>query len=203
VYAETCPHYLVLDDSRYTGDPLEAAKYVISPPLRPAAERDALWQALADGSLDAVTSDHCSFDLHGQRDRHLDDFSRMPAGGPGIEHRLALLYSTGVVTGRIDQRRWVELVAAAPARLFGLWPAKGTIRPGSDADLVVFDPAVTQVLSAAGHHSRVDHNLYEGMELTGAVRTVLSRGEVIVDRGVCSAAPGRGRYLRRGPSGRP
>ena len=203
VFAETCPHYLVLDDARYTDDARETAKYVISPPLRPAAQAASLWAGLAAGTLAAVTSDHCTFCLDGQRDRWLDDFAGMPNGGPGIEHRLSLVYSEGVAAGRISQRRWVELVAAGPAKLFGLWPSKGTIRPGSDADLVVFDPAATQRVSAATHHMNIDYSIYEGFELTGAVRTVISRGEVIVDRGKATARPGRGRYLRRGPSGRP
>jgi dihydropyrimidinase len=215
VFAETCPHYLVLDDSRYVDDPREAAKYVISPPLRPAGQAAALWSALSDGRLQAVNSDHCTFCLDGQRDRWLDDFSGMPNGGPGIEHRLSLVYSEGVATGRFGLRRWVELCSAGPARLFGLWPAKGTIAPGSDADLVVFDPAAEQTVSATAHHMNIDYSIYEGMRLTGAVRTVLSRGEVIVDREarpdgtfgppqpLPAARPGRGRYLHRGPSGRP
>lgn len=203
VFAETCPQYLCLSDAEYERAGFEAAKFVMSPPLRPAAHQDALWRGLAARDLDTVGTDHCPFGFsdppHKQRGR--DDFSKIPNGAPGIETRLMLLWDEGVRTGRITPERFVEITAAAPAKIFGLWPRKGTIAEGSDADVVLWDPDRRVTLSATAHHMRVDYSLYEGRTITGAPETVLSRGEVIVDRGAFLGRRGRGRFLKRGAAG--
>jgi len=203
VYAETCPHYLVLDDSRYSAPGFESAKYVVTPPLRSRADQDVLWGGLRHGSLQVVASDHCPTCLAEKELLGRDDFSLIPNGAPGIEHRLVLLYHHGVRTSRLPLRRVVELFATGPARLFGLFPRKGTIAPGADADLVVFDPRGTTPLGVEHHHMNVDYSLYQGMEVEGRVRTVLARGRVIVDAGRFVGEPGGGRFLPRGESGRP
>jgi dihydropyrimidinase len=199
VFAETCPQYLCLSDVEYDRTGFEAAKYVMSPPLRPAPHQEALWRGIAARDLDTVGTDHCPFGLndppHKQRGRH--DFSKIPNGAPGIETRLALLWDAGVRTGRITPERFVEITAAAPARIFGLWPRKGRIAEGSDADIVLWNPDRQVTLSAATHHMRVDYSLYEGRTVTGAPETVLSRGEIIVDRGTFLGRKGRGRFLER------
>jgi dihydropyrimidinase len=194
VLAETCPQYLYLSDDRYDAERLEAAKYVMSPPLRPARSRDALWRGLSDGDLDVVATDHCPFRLADKaRGR---DFSEIPNGAPGIEPRMLLVYQ-GVVEGRLSLERFVEVTSTAPARLFGLAPRKGTIETGSDADLVVLDPAGRTVISAATQHMRVDYSPYEGMELSGSIRAVFSRGEMVAEGGAFTGTPGRGRFLAR------
>lgn len=203
VFAETCPQYLCLSDAEYERPGFEAAMFVMSPPLRPAAGRDALWRGLASGLLDTVGTDHCPFGLdhppHKQRGR--GDFSKIPNGAPGIETRLMLLWDEGVRTGRLTPERFVDVTSATPARVFGLWPRKGTIAEGADADLVVWDPARRITLSAATQHMRVDHCLYEGRTVTGAPAMVIARGEIVVDHGAFVGRRGRGRFLRRGPSG--
>ena len=198
VLAETCPQYLFLSDEAYEGDQFDGAKFVMSPPLRSRETPDALWRGLAEGDLQVVATDHCPFLLE-QKARGRDDFSRIPNGAPGIEPRMSLLYDEGVRGGRIPIERFVEITAAAPARIFGLYPQKGAVAVGSDADLVVFDPSGTTTISAATHHMRVDYNPYEGRTLGGAVETVVARGDIIVDRGRFVGAPGRGRFLKRAP----
>ena len=202
VFAETCPQYLCLSDQEYGRGGFDAAKFVMSPPLRPAPHQDALWRGLAARELDTVGTDHCPFGFndppHKQRGR--GDFSKIPNGAPGIETRLMLLWDAGVRTGRITPERFVEITAAAPAKIFGLWPRKGAIAEGSDADIVLWDPDRTVTLSAATHHMRVDYSLYEGRAVTGAPDTVLSRGEIIVGRGAFFGRKGRGRFLRRAAS---
>jgi len=204
VLAETCPQYLCLSGAEYERPGFEAAQFVMSPPLRPAPHQEALWRGIAARDLDTVGTDHCPFGLndppHKQRGR--DDFSKIPNGAPGIETRLVLLWDAGVRTGRITPERFVEIIAAAPARIFGLWPRKGTIAEGSDADIVLWNPEKTATLSASTHHMRVDYSLYEGRVVTGAPETVLSRGEVIVDRGAFLGRQGRGRFLERAAAGR-
>jgi dihydropyrimidinase len=199
VFAETCPQYLCLSDAEYERGGFEAAKFVMSPPLRPIPHQEALWRGLAAGELHTVGTDHCPFGFeappHKQRGR--GDFSKIPNGAPGIETRLMLLWDAGVRAGRITPERFVEVTAAAPARIFGLWPSKGAIAEGSDADIVLWDPDRTVTLSASTHHMRVDHSLYEGRTVTGAPDTVMSRGEVIVHRGAFLGRKGRGRFLKR------
>ncbi|WP_197373303.1 dihydropyrimidinase [Mycolicibacterium baixiangningiae] len=201
VFAETCPHYLFLDSSVYDDESFDTAKYVLTPPLRDARHHAHLWRGLRTDDLQVVSTDHCPFCLNGQKTIGAHDFSKIPNGGPGVEHRLQLLYSGGVVAGRLSLRRMVDVFATTPARLFGLFPRKGTIAVGSDADFVVFDPNGTTTISAETHHMNVDYSLYEGWRLTGAVRTVISGGRVIVDNGVFTGKPGAGRYIARDASG--
>jgi dihydropyrimidinase len=201
VFAETCPHYLFLDSSVYDDESFDTAKYVLTPPLRPARHHAQLWRGLRTDDLQVVSTDHCPFCLNGQKTLGAHDFSRIPNGGPGIEHRLQLLYSRGVVAGNLTLRRMVEVFATTPARLFGLYPRKGTIAVGSDADLVVFDPTGTTTISVDTHHMAVDYSLYEGWRLTGAVRTVIAAGRPVVEEGIFVGKPGSGRYLRREASG--
>jgi dihydropyrimidinase len=198
VVAETCPQYLILsaDERQDEDDGFDGARAVMSPPLRDRAAQDALWAGLARGDLQVVATDHCPFTLE-QKARGRDDFSRIPNGAPGIEHRMALMFDEGVRTGRLSVKRFVEVTAAAPARIFGLYPRKGVIAEGSDADLVVFDPSGTTTISAATHHMRVDYNLYEGRTLSGAVEMVMARGEVIVEGGRFVGPAGGGRFLKR------
>jgi dihydropyrimidinase len=199
VLAETCPQYLFLSEEAYDGPGFEGAKFVMSPPLRARRTQDALWRGLAAGTLDTVATDHCPF-LLADKARGRDDFSRIPNGAPGIEHRLLLLFDGGVSAGRLSLERFVEITSSAPARIFGLAPRKGAVAEGADADLVVFDPDATTTISADTHHMRVDYNPYEGRVLAGAIDLVLARGEVVVDRGRFVGTPGRGRYLARTPS---
>lgn len=208
VFAETCPHYLFFDESVYGSDDFSLAKYVMSPPLRSREAQDALWTALKTDDLQLVSTDHCPFcmkeghmgkvrqKMHGK-----DDFSKIPNGAPGLETRMTVIYDGGVRTGRISINRFVELTATAPAKLFGLFPQKGTIAVGSDADLVLFDPHAEQVLSAHTHHSHCDYSLFEGHHVHGKVRKVFSRGDLIVDEAQWLGSPGRGRFLRRGEAG--
>jgi dihydropyrimidinase len=198
ILAETCPQYLLLTDAAYDAERAEAAGYVMSPPLRGQGHQDALWSGLEHGDIQVVATDHCPF-MTADKASGLDDFSRIPNGAPGIEHRLALLFDAGVHSGRLPVERFVEVTATSPARLFGLYPRKGVIAEGSDADIVVFDPSGTTAVSAATHHMRVDYNPYEGRTLRGAVDLVLARGEVIVSGGRFVGTPGRGRFLKRSP----
>ncbi len=204
-YAETCPQYLFLSYDNYEEPGFDGAKYVMSPPLRPKWHQDELWKGLARGDLQVVSTDHCPFcmkegfkGLPKQKGLGRDDFSRIPNGAPGVETRMVLMYDGGVLEHRIDLNRWIELTATAPAKIMGLFPRKGTIAVGSDADLVVWDPSATSTISARTHHMRVDYNPYEGRTVRGKAVFVLSRGEVIVERGRFTGAKGRGRFLKRG-----
>ena len=197
VYGETCPHYLLLDETVYDAPGFEAAKWVLTPPIRDIGQQAALWRALSNRDLDTVATDHCPFCFEGGKDVGVNDFSAIPNGGPGIEHRVALTYDAGVASGRISVERWVELTSTAPARLFGLAPRKGSIAIGADADIVVFDPRAVSAITAVGSHSAVDYSMYEGRKLTGAVRTVMSRGDVIIHDGVLTAQAGRGSFVAR------
>ncbi len=198
VFAETCPQYLLLSVDDLARPGFEGAKYVLTPPLRANGRQVALWAGLRDGDLQVVATDHCPFRLD-QKDLGRGDFTKIPNGGPGIENRLQLIWHHGVNRGRLTINQFVELVSTAPARLFGLHPKKGEIAAGSDADIVIWDPAAERVIGAATHHMRVDYSLFEGFQVKGAARTVLSRGEVIVDAGVFLGKPGRGRYQKRAP----
>jgi len=196
-FAETCPQYLFLSYDNYEEPGFNGAKYVMSPPLRERATQEKLWRGLAFNDLQAIATDHCPFCMKEQKQLGKNDFSKIPNGAPGIETRMSLVYDGGVKSGRISVNRFVELTSTSPARIFGLFPKKGTIAPGSDADIVIFDPSKTWRLSAKTLHMRVDYNPFEGREVTGVTETVLSRGRVIIDRGKFVGRPGAGSFLRR------
>jgi dihydropyrimidinase len=203
-YAETCPQYLFLSYEDYERPGFEGAKFVMSPPLREKWNQEALWKGLAKNDLQVVSTDHCPFCMNEPPQKQLGqgDFSKIPNGAPGIETRLPLLWDGGVRAGHIDPHRFVEIVSTNPAKMFGLWPKKGTIAVGSDGDLVLWDAERKLLLSAQSLHMRVDYNPYEGREVTGAPAVVLSRGEVIVDHGTFRGKAGRGQFVRR-QAGRP
>ena len=198
-YAETCPQYLFLSYDNYEEPGFDGAKYVMSPPLRPKETQDRLWRGLASNDLQAISTDHCPFCMKEQKELGRDDFSKIPNGAPGIETRMSLVHDGGVRSGKISWNRFVELTSTSPAKIFGLFPRKGTIAPGSDADLVVFDPNRKQTLSAKTLHMKVDYNPYEGREVTGVSETVLSRGKVIVENGKFTGRAGAGSFLKRSP----
>lgn len=182
VYVETCPHYLLLDDSLYSQPDFGGAKYVCAPPLRKDADLDALWEALAAGEIQTVSTDHCSFTL-AQKAAGREDFTKIPGGMPGVETRGVLLYTYGVVTERISPAQMVALLSANPAKLYGAWPRKGQIAPGSDADIVVYDPTGVSRIRAATQHANVDYNPYEGYEIAGRIAQVWLRGSLAVEDG--------------------
>jgi len=196
-YAETCPQYLFLSYDNYEEPGFDGAKYVMSPPLRARQTQEQLWRGLAFNDLQCVSTDHCPFCMKEQKELGKDDFSKIPNGAPGIETRMSLVYDGGVRAGRISLNRFVELTSTSPAKIFGLFPRKGTIAPGSDADIVVFDPDRTMTLSAKTLHMNVDYNPYEGRQVTGAADTVLSRGRVIIENGAFTGRPGSGNFLKR------
>ncbi|MFI9202043.1 dihydropyrimidinase [Streptomyces sp. NPDC053048] len=196
VFGETCPQYLFLSTDNLAEPGFEGAKYVCSTPLRPREHQAALWRGLRTDDLQVVSTDHCPFCFSGQKELGRGDFSKIPNGLPGVENRMDLLHQA-VVDGHISRRRWIEIACAAPARMFGLAPHKGTITPGGDADIVVYDPHAQQTLSAATHHMNVDYSAYEGKRVTGRVETVLSRGETVIDRGTFTGRAGHGRYVPR------
>ena len=196
VFAETCPQYLYLSLDDLARPDFEGAKYVASPPLRPREHQGSLWRGLRTNDLSVVSTDHCPFCFKEQKELGRGDFSKIPNGIPGVEHRMDLLHQ-GVVAGELSLARWVEVAATTPARMFGLYPRKGIIAPGADADIVLYDPRATQVLSAATHHMNVDYSAYEGFEITGQVRTVLSRGAVVIEGGEYHGHTGHGQFLRR------
>jgi dihydropyrimidinase len=202
VFAETCPQYLYLSLEDQLGAPgFEGAKYVASPPLRSKHEphADDLWRGLRTDDLAVVATDHCPFCFKDQKELGRGDFSKIPNGIGTVEHRMDLLYQ-GVAAGKLSLERWVETCATTPARMFGLYPRKGVIAPGSDADIVVYDPGATQTLGAATHHMNLDYSAYEGIEISGKVDTVLSRGSVVIARGAYHGRPGHGKYVPRGLS---
>jgi dihydropyrimidinase len=196
-FAETCPQYLLLSIEELQRPNFEGAKYVFTPPLRPKHHQPKLWEGLKHDHLQVVSTDHCPFCFADQKILGKDDFTKIPNGGPGIENRLQLMYHFGVHKGQLSLNRFVELTSTTPARIFGMYPRKGEIAAGSDADLVIWDPAALYTISAATHHMRVDYSMFEGYEVAGNARTVLSRGEVIVDGGQFLGKPGRGNYLKR------
>ena len=197
VWGETCTQYFFIDDTFLERADFEGAKYVYSPPAREKANQDVLWDAVRTDVLSAISTDHCAFLWDGQKTMGKDDFSRIPNGGPGLEDRLVMIHEFGVRTGRVTLNRMVELLATNPAKLFGLYPRKGTIAPGSDADLVIFDPNRKKTITAADHHSKSDYNLYEGTEVTGDVDVTLVRGTVIVQDGELKVEPGFGQFVKR------
>jgi dihydropyrimidinase len=198
-FAETCPQYLFLslDD---LGNGFEGAKYVCSPPLRPKDHQADLWRGLLKGDLQAVGTDHCPFDFHGQKELGRGDFRKIPNGLPAVEDRVDLLHQGGVVEGRLSRERWVEVISTAPAKIFGMYPRKGAIAVGSDADLLVFDPNRKRRISAATHHMDVDYSIFEGFEVQGTSDVVMSRGTVLVRDGQWVGPAGHGRFIRRAPA---
>ncbi len=196
-FAETCPQYLLLSIDEMLRPGFEGAKYVFTPPLREKQNLPKLWDGLKTDNLQVVSTDHCPFCFEDQKALGKDDFTKIPNGGPGIENRLQLLHHHGVNAGKITLNRFVEIVSTAPARIFGMYPKKGAIAPGSDADIVVWDPKAEHVISAKTHHMRVDYSMFEGFQVIGNARQVFSRGELIVDKGQYVGRVGRGQYLRR------
>jgi dihydropyrimidinase len=199
VLAETCPQYLLKSYQNYLEPGFEGAKYVMSPPLRDKSNWDVLWKGLATGDLQVVSTDHCPFNFKGQKDMGKDSFAAIPNGAPGIEHRLILLFNEAVKKKRLGLNRFVELVSTAPAKLFGLFPKKGAVAVGSDADLVIFDPRAPFEISAKTHHQNVDYTPYEGFKGKGVPRVVLSNGKVIIRDGKFMGQPGMGCFLKRKP----
>jgi dihydropyrimidinase len=197
VFAETCPQYLLLSIEDLNRPNFEGAKYVFTPPLREKWHQDKLWEGLRRNTLQVVSTDHCPFCFKEQKEMGRDSFAKIPNGGPGVENRLQLIHHHGVNLKRITLNRWVEIVSTTPAKMFGLFPRKGTIAVGSDADLVVWDQNKEFTISAATHHMRVDYSMFEGFKVKGDAETVLSRGEVIVDKGKWSGKAGRGAFIKR------
>jgi dihydropyrimidinase len=197
VYAETCPQYLYLSLDNFDVPGFEGAKYVFTPPLREKWHQEKLWTGLKRDHLQVVSTDHCPFCFKEQKELGRDDFTKIPNGGPGVEHRMSLIYSGGVVGGRFSVNRFVEMVSTTPAKLFGLYPRKGTIAVGGDADLVIFDPDRKHTISASTHHMRVDYSMFEGIQVTGMPDTVLSRGRVVVEGDKFLGRAGAGDFLKR------
>lgn len=200
-FAETCPQYLFLDHSYYEQEGFEGAKYVMTPALREKWNQDELWKGIRFGDLQSIATDHCPFCFKDQKILGIDDFSKIPNGGPGVENRMSLVYNGGVNSGRISLNKFVELTSTAAAKTFGLFPKKGTIAVGSDADIVIFNPDRKEIISvnnACTHHMNVDYNAYEGFEVTGFTETVLSRGKVIIDNCEYVGKKGDGQFLKRG-----
>ena len=195
VFVETCIQYLILDASLYEAD-FEGAKWVMSPPLREKKDQQTLWAGINQGLVQVVATDHCPF-MWEQKLMGKDDFSKIPNGHPAIENRMELLYSEGVHKGKITLNKYVELASTNPAKIFGMFPRKGTIAVGSDADIVIFDPNETHILSAKTHHMNVDYSAYEGWEVTGKVKTVLLRGNVAIDGDKCLVDKGYGQFIKR------
>src|SRR5437868_7516806 len=195
-FAETCPQYLFLSVDDY-GDGWDGAKYVMTPPLRERSNQAELWKGLKMDDLQVISTDHCPFCMKEQKELGKDDFTKIPNGAPGVEHRVSLIYN-GVVENRISLNRFVELTSTAAAKMFGLFPKKGTIAVGSDADIVIFDPNKNQTISVKTHHMNVDYSAYEGKTIKGVVDTVLSRGSVVIDKGEFKGKAGNGQFLKRG-----
>jgi dihydropyrimidinase len=201
IHGETCTQYFFVDYTFLERPNFEGAKYVYTPPPRDKANQDVLWNAVRTDTLSVISTDHCAFLWDGQKTMGEDDFSKIPNGGPGLENRLHMIHEFGARAGRISLNRMVELLATSPAKLFGLYPRKGTIAVGSDADIVVFDPNRKHTISAATQHSKTDYNLYEGTEVTGTPEAVLLRGNILVENDELVASPGIGRFIRRAKFG--
>jgi dihydropyrimidinase len=197
VTGETCPQYLLLDDSVYDKPGFEGAAAVMSPPIRPRGHQEPLWQALADGTLEVIATDHCPFNLVGQKDMGKDDFRKIPNGAAGIQHRLSLMYTYGVLEGRFNLNQFVDITSTRAAKIFGLYPRKGSISVGADADLVVWDPEATGTISAKTHHHKVDTNIFEGYKTKGAPSSVIVNGRVQFQDGDLRVERGAGSYLKR------
>ena len=196
VFVETCPHYLLLDDSRYSLPDFAGARYVCAPPLRKKLDNERLWKALADGEIQTVSTDHCSFTL-AQKDAGRGDFTKIPGGMPGVETRGTLLFTYGVAAGRITAERMADVLAETPAKLYGLFPRKGVLQPGADADIVVYDPRGTSCITAADQAANVDYAPYEGTQIAGHIAEVYLRGTCVVREGKI-LHDRNGQYLHRG-----
>src|SRR5436853_3264224 len=196
-FAETCPQYLFLSLDNYDEPGFAGAKYVMTPPLRDKSNQAELWKGLKMDDLQVISTDHCPFCMKEQKELGKDDFTKIPNGAPGVEHRVSLIYN-GVIENRISRNRFVELTSPAAAKMFGLFPKKGTIAVGSDADIIIFDPNKNQTISVKTHHMNVDYSAYEGKTIKGVVETVLSRGSVVIDRGEFKGKSGNGHFLKRG-----
>jgi dihydropyrimidinase len=201
VWGETCTQYFFIDYTYLERPDFEGARYVYTPPPRSIENQEVLWNAVRSDILSVISTDHCAFLWDGQKSLGKDDFSKIPNGGPGLENRLHMIHEFGVRTGRISLNRMVELLATNPAKLFGLYPRKGTIAPGSDADIVVFDPEKRHLVTVATQHSKTDYNLYEGTEVTGSPEIVMLRGTVLVDAGELAVEPGVGQFVERAAFG--
>lgn len=201
IWGETCTQYFFIDQSFLEKPDFEGAKYVYTPPPRAKENQEILWNAVRTNVLQAISTDHCAYLFKGQKDAGKDDFRQIPNGGPGLENRLQLIHHHGVREGRISLNRMVELLCTNPAKLFGLYPRKGTLAVGSDADIVVFDPEKKVTISASTHHSASDYNLYEGMQVQGSPEIVLLRGNVIVEGDQLLAKPGSGQFVKRARPG--
>jgi dihydropyrimidinase len=197
VWGETCTQYFFIDYSYLEKPDFEGAKYVYTPPPRDRENQEQLWAAVRNDVLSVISTDHCAFRWDGQKTLGREDFSKIPNGAPGLENRLQMVHEFGVRQGRITLNRMVELLSTNPAKYFGLYPRKGTIAVGSDADIVVFDPDKKVTISAATQHSKSDYNLFEGTEVTGSPEVVLLRGQVLVENGDLVARPGSGQFVRR------
>ncbi|MBI3124721.1 MAG: dihydropyrimidinase [Ignavibacteriales bacterium] len=200
-YAETCPQYLYLSLEDISKPDFEGAKYVFSPPVREKWNQEKLWGALQKNDLQVVSTDHCPFNFKGQKELGRGNFTKIPNGGPGLENRLHLMYQGGVNEKRFSLNRWVELTSTNPAKIFGMYPRKGTIAPGSDADIVIWDPEKELVISAKAHHMRVDYSMFEGKKVKGDADVVISRGEVIVENKKFLGKAGRGNFVKRNTHG--
>ncbi|MCI8856716.1 MAG: dihydropyrimidinase [Clostridiaceae bacterium] len=196
VYVETCPQYLLLDESLYSLPGFESAKFVLSPPLRAKADQQTLWDALQKGEIDTIGTDHCSFNFQGVKELGRDDFSKIPNGIPGVEHRPVLLYSAGVAKGRLAVHQMMKLLSEQPAKLFGMYLQKGALSVGSDADIVIYDPNAEGMITAARQYQNVDYTPYEGIKTYGRIETVLLSGEIAVQDGAVRKQR-MGRYVHR------
>jgi dihydropyrimidinase len=204
IYGETCVQYFFFTKDDLARPGFEGAKWVCSPPYREKSDQEALWRAVYADELQIISTDHCPFWFEGGKDGRpagkelgIGNFSKIPNGCPGIEDRMMVLYTSGVRGGRFSLNRWVELCCTNPAKLFGMYPQKGVLAPGSDADVVIWDPDAAHTISAATHHQRTDYNLYEGMKVTGMPTVVLSRGRVLVRDGKWEGEQGAGRFVKR------
>ena len=197
IYAETCPQYLVLDDSKYEEDNNEGLKYIMSPPLRKKEDIDALWKGINDGYIKTIATDHCPFSFKTDKQLGKDDFTKCPNGAPGIEERMPLIFSEGVMKNRISINKFVEVCSTNPAKIFGVYPKKGVIQVGSDGDIVIIDPTIEKTLKVKDLHSNVDYSAYEGIKLKGYPIMTISRGKIIVKNNIFIGEKGYGNFLKR------
>jgi dihydropyrimidinase len=197
IFVETCIQYLFLTDDKYLLPSGEGLKYVMSPPLRKQSDIDALWEGIRDGLVQVVATDHCPFYMKDKVNSGADDFTKCPGGGPGVEERVRVLFTEGVMKNRISIHRFVEVASANPARIMGLYPGKGTIQPGADADLIVLDPEKSGVIEAESLHGNAGYSLYEGYRYQGEIEMVMQRGEILVREGVFLGKRGQGMFLKR------